>query len=103
MSKRIETGTVRFGSDWTCVVIRGDNAFAYGMALKNALDDPEAIKADPLGTRLLLEDLAATLAASREGVEGHDGSAVQVLRPFHECLAVPDEQDSDGFPLKDDQ
>lgn len=33
---RVETGVTQFGDDWPGVFIRGDNAFAYAMAL-NAL------------------------------------------------------------------
>lgn len=31
---RVETGPTQFGEDWPGVFIRGDNAFAYAMALE---------------------------------------------------------------------
>lgn len=34
---RVETGPVQFGEDWPGVFIRGDNAFAYRLALSNVL------------------------------------------------------------------
>ena len=33
-SPRVETGTVKFGDDWTGVFIRGDNAFGYAQSLR---------------------------------------------------------------------
>lgn len=33
---RPETGVMQFGDDWPGVFIRGDNAFAYAIALKHA-------------------------------------------------------------------
>lgn len=35
---RVETGPVQFGDDWPGVFIRGDNAFAYAMALQEAME-----------------------------------------------------------------
>lgn len=35
--KRVETGPVQFGEDWTGLFIRGDNCFAYANALKAVL------------------------------------------------------------------
>lgn len=44
MNRRVETGPMRFGDDWTGVFFRGDNAFASGnlvsMAAERFCDDP---------------------------------------------------------------
>lgn len=34
MSKRVETGPMRFGEDWTGIYIRGDNAMCMAQDLK---------------------------------------------------------------------
>jgi hypothetical protein len=35
---RVETGPVQFGDDWPGVFVRGDNAFGYAMALREAME-----------------------------------------------------------------
>lgn len=48
---RVETGTTQFGDDWPGVFIRGDNAFAYGAALRVVLEgmtEPNPETHDPL-------------------------------------------------------
>ncbi len=32
--ERVETGAVQFGDDWPGIFIRGDNAFAFAMAIE---------------------------------------------------------------------
>ena len=41
--ERVETGIVQFGEDWPGTFIRGDNAFAYKLALDAALKKLESI------------------------------------------------------------
>jgi len=41
--ERVETGIAQFGNDWPCVIIRGDNAFAYAVALSQAIKRLETI------------------------------------------------------------
>jgi hypothetical protein len=36
--KRVETGPIQFGEDWPGIFIRGDNAFAFIMDIKAALE-----------------------------------------------------------------
>ena len=36
---RVETGPVQFGDDWPWIFIRGDNCFAYRMALAGLRDE----------------------------------------------------------------
>ncbi|QSR18424.1 hypothetical protein [Novosphingobium sp. KA1] len=43
---RIETGVVQIGDDWPGVFIRGDNAFAYAMALQSVLDGRKDVFAE---------------------------------------------------------
>jgi len=64
---RVETGPVQFGDDWPGVFIRGDNAFAYSMALSDALEQLE----DPL-LKAQLEGLRQVLSSSdaRGSLEG---------------------------------
>lgn len=38
---RVETGVVQFGEDWPGVFIRGDNAFAYRMAIAQLITQVE--------------------------------------------------------------
>lgn len=62
---RVETGPVRFGDDWTGVFIRGDNAFAYLLALGIAADQVnDVIQAE------MLRSLRRELAACIEGPMG---------------------------------
>lgn len=43
---RVETGPTQFGDDWPGIFIRGDNAFAYALALEYLLS--EDTQPDPL-------------------------------------------------------
>lgn len=36
-ASRVETGPTRFGDDWCGLFIRGDNAFAYSLAVEATL------------------------------------------------------------------
>lgn len=42
-TERIETGPTQFGEDWPGTFIRGDNAFAYAMALSEAIERLETV------------------------------------------------------------
>jgi hypothetical protein len=79
--KRIETGSLQFGSDWAGVFIRGDNAFAYAMALQGALEDPTLMTRDVIGTKMLLQGLVSTLSACI----GSDPPS-QHMKDFDRCL-----------------
>lgn len=57
---RVETGVVQFGDDWPGVFVRGDNAFAYAMALEKAIS---SIVDDPIA-RSYLVSLRGLFAAS---------------------------------------
>lgn len=37
MNKRVETGVVQFEDDWPGIFIRGDDCFAYAMALDTVI------------------------------------------------------------------
>lgn len=57
-SYRVETGPVQFGDDWPGIFIRGDSAFAYGIALAQLARNPrDAIAAAQVRN---LADLLAT-------------------------------------------
>jgi len=60
--ERVETGPVRFGSDWTGVFLRGDAALPHAMILQRLL---EGRGIGPI-ERMQLENLVAVLASCRE-------------------------------------
>jgi len=37
---RVESGVVQFGNDWCGIFFRGDDAFAFAMALEAYMQDP---------------------------------------------------------------
>lgn len=85
-STRPETGTMKFGDDWTGVFIRGDDAFGYANALSQVLLAlPErSIAASTLTSLLTLlrsSNEQYNLRASTEEPK----PATQVLLPFPEC------------------
>lgn len=80
---RIETGTAQFGSDWPCVVLRGDNALYLAMVLRQALENPSLINQDLLGTKLPLQGLVQILNSANAFSDQTD---TQRFRPFSECL-----------------
>jgi hypothetical protein len=82
MSKRPETGKMKFGDDWTGVFIRGDSAAAYAMTLRSVL---ESAKVDAslwyeVGQVQFLIDL---LESSTEWMHGTDRT--QVVEDFNKC------------------
>jgi len=82
MSDRVETGTVKFGDDWRCVVIRGDNAFGYANLISEAIamlqhDDHAVIMVAGL------RNLERLLTSADERVTA---PCTQELKPFKECL-----------------
>jgi hypothetical protein len=58
--ERVETGSLKFGEDWTGLFIRGDDAFAYSLLLENVLED-KASALDKLQLKSLLELLKGTM------------------------------------------
>lgn len=42
-TERVETGPTQFGDDWPGIFVRGDNAFAYAMALSEAIERLETV------------------------------------------------------------
>jgi hypothetical protein len=73
---RPETGPMQFEGDWAGVFVRGDNAFGYLMALREALKGNDS----PLITAQL-EGLADLLAASNE----MEKRPTQLLKTWKEC------------------
>lgn len=79
---RPETGSMRFGDDWTGVFIRGDSAAGYAIALEEvlaALETREPGDVGPLQTHMC-QGLLELLQGSRENTEGVE---VQDMIPFH--------------------
>jgi len=67
---RVETGPVRFGTDWTGLFIRGDNAYGYALHLQWAIDTLSKLPATGIqdhitlrGLRDLQKDLESVLDA----------------------------------------
>jgi hypothetical protein len=61
---RVETGPIQFGNDWPGIFIRGDNALALAMALRNNKAHP-----DDIFTALQVGGLVALL----EGCDARNG------------------------------
>lgn len=84
---RIETGVVRFGSDWPGVFIRGDDAFDLQIQLKallkSAPDDPELVI-----PKHVVQTYIRLLQASRMGHEAN----TQALKNAEECLSPSTEE-----------
>ena len=76
---RPETGTMKFGDDWTGIFIRGDNAFHFAMILEGFINHPE----DPIA-RAAITGLLETL---RDSNEATTTVGPQRLKPFSECIA----------------
>lgn len=67
LAERPETGPMKFGSDWTGVFIRGDNAMYFAHAIKIALQfgvQPANLSGDTEGT---LSELFQLLKSCSEG------------------------------------
>ena len=81
---RVETGSLQFGDDWPCVVIRGDNAMYYAMILNNFLSNAETAKDDVLSTIILngLADILGGCAVSPDG----NSSDCQYVKDFNEVV-----------------
>jgi len=63
---RPETGTMQFEGDWRGVFIRGDNAFAYAMALKLMRDQLFDIIGDKPIVYMPVDDLIELLEGSNQ-------------------------------------
>lgn len=59
--ERVETGAIRFGTDWPGLFIRGDNAVWYHMALTSILEKPEFKDKLDLTERTALTSLISIL------------------------------------------
>ncbi len=84
-SSRPETGPMKFGSDWTGVFIRGDDAFGYAMMLERLLklseERPEYV--DTQIMQLALRGLLKTLQASNE--QFGTPANLQCMRDIAQC------------------
>ena len=61
---RPETGAMSFGDDWPGVFIRGDNAFAFALALRSVLANAKSDRIDWLSLGVL-QSLAELLESCR--------------------------------------
>lgn len=98
-NRRPETGPMTFDGDWRGTFIRGDNSKAFMLALHTALEHPETLKRDILGTRAVLKDLLKLLARSDER---HPNVVPQMLKPFDQCtMTAQTDDESSGFDIND--
>lgn len=65
VEKRVETGPVKFGDDWTGVFIRGDNCFGYVAQLRAVLLRPSRMVLSS-HDRIVLGELLNLLESSNE-------------------------------------
>ena len=77
MSNRPETGNMKFGDDHVGCFIRGDNAFAYALSLKQLLDQSETSVAS-----VYLQSLYELLTNTDERVEDQE---IQQMKEFRKC------------------
>lgn len=90
---RAETGPMRFGEDWAGVFIRGDNAGAYGMMLREVLnaiekgEQPNIITVEQL--KGLLSDLGGCIESKQLNPDGVQ--ECQELKEFKDCVASSEE------------
>jgi hypothetical protein len=80
MSGRPETGTMKFGDDWSGVFLRGDDAFGYANALEQLLKTAS-------GDILMNATLGGLLDVLKSSDERFaDKAKAQTLKPFDQCL-----------------
>jgi hypothetical protein len=88
---RAETGTIKFGDDWTGVFIRGDIAYAFSGTMKTARKIlTEAMngscKFEDVYILRSLEGLIQLLDSANE-IE-NDGTETQHMQDYEKCVAV---------------
>lgn len=82
--KRVETGSLQFGDDWPCVVIRGDNAAYFAFVLKEFLDSPEKMKNNVIMSSVL-NGLVSTLGGCIVTADGGPNNC-QYVKDFNEVV-----------------
>jgi len=89
---RPETGTIKFENNWTGIFIRGDDAFAFSIALKHILK--ECQETDDLSDILAIkqiENIIDLLESSNEGNLKFKDEEVQKLKDFQKCKIEKEE------------
>jgi hypothetical protein len=81
--ERLETGSVKFGEDWTGVFIRGDNAIFYLQNLAH-LAELEEVKKNPFLSSAV-KDLMELMTSSFEHI---DDPHRTYLKGIQDCLHV---------------
>lgn len=95
VEKRVETGPVRFGDDWTGVFIRGDNAFGLLAHLCPMIETMPKDSLSDMLTRSAVVQVCRLLASSIEGPHGESirarltgPSAEKLVSVHHEKLEM---------------
>jgi len=85
MSQRPETGPMVFGDDWPGVFIRGDNAWAYTNALKEAL---AALDGTAMNEYFFAElnGLADLLSSCNVTSNKYNHDETQVMHNYETCV-----------------
>lgn len=103
---RPETGSMKFGDDWTGLFIRGKNAANYAFHLRGVLKTFDLLwkkaKTDKVNTKQLSIDMSVVgglLNDLESCVEGKD-PYVQVMKHFERCLE--DEADTPSQKPRED-
>ena len=81
MSNRPETGPMQFGEDWPGVFIRGDNAMAYALNLRQIADDVGAYRPEDIA--YILKEVYDVLMSCIEHPLHPDK---QVMKKFEDCV-----------------
>lgn len=85
MSRRAETGPMRFGDDWAGVFVRGDTAAAIAMALRRLKDLDDKDKLPP---EALIAIGNISRAFDGRHIEGGKRAEAQQLKSFEQCVAA---------------
>jgi hypothetical protein len=76
MALRVESGVIKFGEDWPGLFLRGDDALAYAIYLKNFLDCPTDIM-----SQVQMRGLVELLSSVRE----HEGQSLIKVKVDEPC------------------
>ena len=67
--ERVETGPTQFGTDWPCVVVRGDDSFYYAMQIRSVLLHAKELNEIELAALRNLQELFESCNLNKEPKE----------------------------------
>lgn len=86
MSRRVETGVLKFGDDWSGVFVRGDSAAGFALALRGFLDSVQKEEIPSPLDVIQVEELLGLLEGSRDDVPRGADVVVQRAKSADDCL-----------------